>query len=103
MFIVPEVLWSPVSNLVYDLLQNSNNVQIFRPNFLTDSDNTNLLLYFLAFQLVGIVSSLIMALRSKLNINIWLKSLIIFILLVISIINGLVFYIAFSLRHGISY
>ncbi len=50
MFILPELLWSPVENLVYDLLQNSNNVKIFRPNFLTVSDNTYLLLFVLLFQ-----------------------------------------------------
>ena len=101
LFVVPEVLWSPVGNLVNDLLQNSNEVQIFRPNFLTDSDNTTSLLFVLFIQVVGLVSSLIIV--SKLKINIWIKSSVIIILVLFLLVTGLLFYIGFSLRHGISF
>lgn len=101
MFIVPEVLWSPVENIAYDFLQNSNNVKIFRPNFLTSPDNITILLLFLAFQLVGLISSLILISKSQLNF--WFKSLCIIVLILLLIITGAVFYFAFSLRHGISF
>jgi hypothetical protein len=101
MFIVPEVLWSPVGNLVDSLLQNSNHVQVFRSNFLTSSDNTGLLLFFLFFQLVGIVGSLVLIFQTK--INIWIKSFLIFVLVLLFLITGFIFYIGFSLRHGIGF
>ena len=102
-FVVPEALWSPVSNMVNDLLQKSNNVQILRPNFLTNSDNTNLLVFFLGFQFIGVVASLILLMKSKTNISTWLKIFIIITLSLIAIVTGIVFYIAFSLRHGINF
>jgi hypothetical protein len=101
MFVVPEMLWSPVINLVYSFLQNSNNVKVFRPNFTTNSDNTNLLIFFLAFQLTGLIGALVLI--SKAKFNLWVKSILILILLLMSILTGLVFYVAFSLRHGIGF
>ncbi len=101
MFVVPEMLWSPVITLVYSFLQNSSNVKVFRPNFITNSDNTNLLLFFLAFQLTGLIGALVLILKVKFNL--WFKSILILILLLMLIITGLVFYIAFSLRHGIGF
>jgi hypothetical protein len=101
MFIVPEVVWSPVGNLAYSLLQNSNHAQVFRLNFLTSSDNINFLLFLLFFQLIGIIGSLVLIVQAK--INLWIKSILIFILLLLLLITGLLFYIAFSLRHGIGF
>ena len=101
MFIVPEVLLSPVGNLIYSLMQNSNNVKIFRPNILTVSDNTNLLLYILLVQLIGVSCSLIFVIKAK--VNIWLKLLCIIVLSTFLLITLFIFYIAFSLRHGISF
>ena len=54
MFIIPELLWSPILNTLYELWQ-SGNVIPFRENFIMASDN---LLYFRLvnfMQLVGIV------------------------------------------------
>jgi hypothetical protein len=101
MFVVPEVLWSPVVNLVYSLLQNSNHAQIFRSNFLTSSDNTNFLLSFLILQLVGIVGCLGLIFQAKINTGI--KIFLIFVLILLLLITGAVFYIAFSLRKGIGF
>lgn len=101
MFVVPEVLWSPVGNLISDILQNSNNVIILRPNFLTNSDNTNYLLFFLGIQLIGIVGTLF--LTWKIKSNPWVKSILILIILSLAIITGFVFYFAFSLRNGIGF
>ncbi len=101
MFILPELLWSPVENLVYDLLQNSNNVKIFRPNFLTVSDNTYLLLFVLLFQIIGLIGSLIIVFKEK--INIWFKLLLILVLTTLLLTTSFIYYIVFSLRHGISF
>jgi len=101
MFVIPEIFWSPVGNLIYSILQNSNSVKIFRPNFLTDSDNTNLLLFCLAFQLAGLLGTIIFT--SKIKYNLWIKSISISILVLLLVIVGLIFYIVFSLRNGISF
>lgn len=101
MFVVPEALWSPVGNLVYDLLQSSNHVQVFRSNFLTSSDNLYFLLFFLLLQLVGIFGSLILIFQAK--IKLWVKYILVFILILCSFITGFVFYVAFALRHGIGF
>lgn len=101
MFIVPEVLWSPVVNLVYDLLQNNNNVKVLRPNFLTISDNTTLLLFTLLVQLIGLLGSLVFVFRGKMNL--FLKALSVVVLVLLSLITGFIFFVAFSLRHGIGF
>ena len=101
MFVIPEVMWGPVGNVVYSFLQNSNNVQILRPNFLMNPDNMSLLLLVLAIQFLGIISSLILVLKYKFNII--LKSLVISVIIVLGVITGFVFYIGFSLRHGIGF
>ena len=101
MFTVPEIFWSPVGNSIYTILQNSNSVKIFRPNFLIDSDNTNLLLLCLAFQLVGLIGAIIFA--SKIKYNLLVKSILILILVLLLLVVGFIFYIVFSLRHGIGF
>ena len=51
MFVVPEILWSPVSNLCYELINNTGNP--YRANFLTISDNIIWLAWILFLQLLG--------------------------------------------------
>ena len=43
LFIVPEVLWSPVGNFVYEIMQSGNagGTHPVRLNFLQVSDNVN--------------------------------------------------------------
>ena len=101
MFIVPEVIWSPVINLIYNLLQNSNNAKILRPNFLTDTDNLYILLYVLCIQFIGILGSAIIITRGKMSFK--FKILLVLPMLVLLLITGLILYIAFSLRRGIGF
>ena len=101
MFLVPEVLWSPVGNLIYDFFQNSNIIKIFRPNFLTVSDNTNLLLYVICLQFIGILGGTITVIKADFRLS--LKLLLVPIMIILLVITGFVLYVVFSLRHGISF
>ena len=101
MFLVPEVLWSPVGNLVFDFFQRTNNVEIFRPNFLTVSDNINLLLYVVCFQFIGILGSTIIAIKA--NVASLSKLILVSVMTIVLLVTGFVLYVIFSLRHGIGF
>lgn len=101
MFIIPELLWSPVSNIVYGLIQNSNHVKNLRTNFLTNPDNINIFLIVIFVQLIGSLFGFLLTTKS--HVNLWLKILLIIITLFILLTTGLVFFISFSLRHGIGF
>lgn len=53
MFIVPEVLWSPVLNYIYVWNQNGSNLVYLRPNMFTN--NVNLWSYILLFQFISLI------------------------------------------------
>jgi ABC-type bacteriocin/lantibiotic exporter with double-glycine peptidase domain len=97
MFIVPEVLWSPSSDLFYGFYNNSGG---FRHTFLQNSDYINILSTVLCIQLAGLVFSFIYIAfihkQVKNKFLLWLSLLILFIL---SLIVFLVFGISVSLRH----
>lgn len=101
MFVIPEILWSPIGNLTYDFFQNSNNVEIFRPNFLTIPDNISLLIYVLCVQFVGILGLTISTIRT--NISSKLKLFLIPIMIIILCATSFILYTVFSLRHGIGF
>ena len=101
MFVVPEVLWSPIINLIYNILQNSNNAKILRPNFLTESDNIYVLLGVLCIQFIGILSSTIITAQGKMNLK--SKILLILPMLVLLLITGFLLFFVFSLRNGIGF
>ncbi len=67
LFIVPELLWSPVANFVYEWSQNSNHVVPLRLNFLTYTDNADLWSKVLFIQFIGLLSAAvyIVILRKK--------------------------------------
>jgi hypothetical protein len=96
MFLVPEILWSPVLNILLELGQ-SGNVTPLRDNFLMSSDN---LIYFRIInfiQLVGIISAIILLFKIKRGglIN-WF---VIFVLLLLALSNFVVFYLSFALGN----
>lgn len=101
MFLVPEILWSPIGNVVFDFLQRTNNVEIFRPNFLTVSDNINLLLYVVCFQFIGILGGTVITIKA--NIASLPKLLLVSVMTVVLLVTGFVLYVIFSLRHGIGF
>jgi len=55
MFLVPEILWSPVANFLYTLYKGGNRPVILRDNFLLDSDYRKLLIWIVFVQLIGIL------------------------------------------------
>ena len=101
MFIVPEILWSPVTNVVYGLIQNSNHVKSFRSNFLTNSDYNVFLILFLFIQFIGLIGTFILI--KKNNLTYRYKLFLILIILILLIITGFSFFTVFSLSHGIGF
>lgn len=100
MFILPELLWSPILNIADSVLQNNNNSTIFRPNFLMNLNNTNLLLFVLIIQIVGILGTIVFTIKLKFSKA--LKVFLLLILLLILIIVILITSLLFSFRHGIN-
>jgi|SRR3989344_2968843 len=101
MFAMPEILWSPVTNIIYSFLQNSNHVKDFRSNFLTNPDNTTFLLIVLFIQLVGLVLSLVYIMKTTIIAR--YKISLFLLTLFVSIVTGFAFFIVFSLRNGIGF
>lgn len=101
MFLLPEIFWSCILNTLDGILQNNNITNFIRPNFLTISDNKDLLIFILLIQIIGIFGTLVQV--RKLNLNRVLKLLIYIILGIILILTIFIFYILFSTRHGIGF
>ncbi len=61
MFIIPEILWSPVGNMIYELSQSGRggDTYPFRMTFLENSDNANVLQKILFLQFLGLFFSAI--------------------------------------------
>jgi hypothetical protein len=72
MFLIPEILWSPVLNFYFEFFQSSrsSNVQPLRYNFLQNSDNLNYLKLVIFIQLIGLLLHTIFLIKNKKNINI---------------------------------
>ena len=103
MFVVPEILWSPVVNFIYSIFapQVNNSIQTWRANFLTNSSDSTNFLIVVFIQLIGLIGTLLVL--RKINTNRWFKILLYLIISIFFIITGFVFYVAFSLRHGIGF
>lgn len=96
MFLVPEVLWSPVGNIIYEFMQ-SGNVAPLRDNFLLKADN---LIYFHVvslIQLVGLVLSFISIVR--IGKKSFLSWLILVIISCLVLINLSILYSSFALSN----
>jgi len=101
MFVVPEILWSPLVNLIYDIFQNSNNVKTLRPNFLTNPNNIYILLYIIFFQFIGVLGTTIITIKSKLNLI--PKIFLVATMTILLLVNGFILYLVFALRNGIGF
>lgn len=53
--ILPELLWSPIINMVYSLTHYSNRANFIRPNILMSSDYRPYLVFILAVQFLAVV------------------------------------------------
>ena len=98
---MPEILWSPIFNIIDSFLQNSNNVKVFRSNFFTNPDNIYPLIYIILLQFVGILGVSIILFKAKVNSR--LKILLVPIMIILTLFTGLILYIVYSFRHGISF
>ncbi len=101
MFLVPEILWSPVGNFVYELFSDSANVKPFRDNFLYQTmDNANYLSSILFIQLLGIFLTFIYLIVVRKSIQnkiiFWLS---LGVALLLSVITFFCFGLSISLRN----
>jgi hypothetical protein len=102
MFIVPEVLWSPILSFGSELLQTGNTHPI-RFNYLTNLQHKGILIFVLAFESLGLLLALILlfnAYKNKKNLVFFLAQSFLLILFLISL---LVIYFFFVFSHGISF
>lgn len=100
MFIMPEVLWSPVGNGIYELyLSHFGNTHPFKNNFLQNSDNINILSTVLFIQFLGLFAGLVYLLVLQKLIQhkavLWLA---IIFLTIAAIVTFFVFGISVSMR-----
>ena len=84
MFLVPEVLWSPVSNFIYSFYIGGNTPAILRDNFLIHSDYRKLAIVVIFIQCLGVFLGFIFSLKFLTNITKLTISALFFILFIIS-------------------
>jgi hypothetical protein len=101
MFIIPELLWSPILSFGYELLQ-SGNTHPLRVNYLTSLDHKDLLIFILIFESIGLLSTFVFLMKTinKKTIGFWLAELLLFIFFLISLV---VIYFFFAFSRGISF
>ena len=90
MFLIPELLWSPIGNFYYEFFQ-SGDVYPFRMNFLIDSKNFNLLKLVFLIQFAGVILFLFFIFIQKMN-KLTKIILLIFALLAVLIIGFVVLF-----------
>jgi len=99
MFILPEVLWSPVGNFVYELSQSGNTHPV-RNNFLQNTDNINILSTVLFIQMAGLIAAFVCLLIVHKYIQnktfLWVGYTLLFLG---ALITFFIFGISVSLRH----
>ena len=94
MFVVPEVLWSPVGNTLYSFFQSGKIVsQVFRSNFLLEYRYESLFKIIITIQLISIILALFRVIKYRKNIRNLVLWPFIFICLLLAIITTFVFYL----------
>ncbi len=101
MFIIPEILWSPLVNLMQSLYNSQIDSPVFRENFLTTGKSTVSWLVVLLVQLLGALSIVYFTYINR-NYRRWLLILSI-IFSLISLAIFLAMYVIYSFRHGIGF
>lgn len=96
MFIIPEILWSPILNFYYEFYQSSftSFIHPLRNNFLQNSDNSNYLKFILFLQFLGISLFFIFLLKNKSNVKLIWRHLGLILLFSILILTGFALYFA---------
>ena len=93
MFLVPEILWSPIVDEIYSTLAPTKNgsFQMWRNNFLFSKENLDLWGYILFFQFVGIFLATLVVFFARKNIQ--NKILFWVVLVLMSILSLFVYFI----------
>lgn len=92
LFAIPEILWSPISNYWYIILQNDNRPTILRENMFTINTEYNFLYYgFIVWlQVIGLILVEIITIKNKQNLKhkwvFWPYSIFIFVGIILSLI-----------------
>ncbi|KKP32756.1 MAG: hypothetical protein A2312_01520 [Candidatus Staskawiczbacteria bacterium RIFOXYB2_FULL_32_9] len=94
MFLVPEILWSPVSNFIYIFIDNSDPAKPLRLNFLTEGNPTNLYRTIVFMQLAGLFSFLFLLIKNKRGLfRGWLFYILLLIDITLILLTLFVFYL----------
>lgn len=93
-FVVPEILWSPVGNVLYSFFQSGKvHPQIFRDNFLLNYHYEILLKIIISIQLLGIFFILFNLIKFRKNINNLLFLFFCIMSFILFVIAAFVFYL----------
>ena len=99
---LPEILWSPVINFIYALINSSRpgGTPIIRDTFLNKADNANVLSGVLLIQAIGLfLSSIYLFINSKNLLHKgWIQTAGV-VLFLFSVVVLLLFGLSVSLRH----
>jgi hypothetical protein len=98
MFLVPEILFNPIGNSLYSLI---NDVP-FRNNFLMNSDNRILLIFIVLFQYFGISTLLIFLFKDQKYKVITEGRLVVALLCLLNLATLFVLYILFATKNMFS-
>jgi len=94
MFIVPEILWNPVVNILYSFFQSGKiNPNTFRNNFLLEYRYEPLLKFFITVQLIGIMLTMFYIIKYRKNVKNLIFWPLVLICSVLVIITAFAFYL----------
>lgn len=95
LFLVPEILWSPVGNFIYSVFQSGSvHPKVLRPTFLQEYRYEKLLITILFMELISLILASGLVIRLK-NVNKYLR-VIGAIVLILSLLSfALLFYFLF--------
>ncbi len=93
-FVIPEILWSPIGNFIYQLGQtgNSGGTFPFRNNFLNNPDNTYAYVTILFIQFLGLLLTTFYIAKYNISAKKNLLWLLIVLLTILSVLIFLIFY-----------
>ena len=95
LFIIPELLWSPVGNFIYAFIKD----RPFRDNAFMHSDYRGVLLFIVLLQFIGISSALVIFLRNKTYQSFKAGRVLVFIVSIVTLATLLVLYALFATKN----
>jgi hypothetical protein len=101
MFVIPEIMWSPVLNFTFSILDNNNTPTILRENFLVTSNYRNFLIGVVSVQLAGLLGGLLCVYKCEIRRG--YKVLLLGLLSLLIVQVGLILALLFYTRQGIGF